>query len=133
MCWLAQYSRAVASAVILAAGGGKDLCLELIQAVSSQRAVLIQACVARLEKAKALQLREAIGPCAANVTLSDGEAVVAAQVCGDSGLSQALAAAADRYGGEKGGIVIVLDAAAAAAVQLFFSQWREHSGHAVTK
>jgi hypothetical protein len=29
---------------------------------------------------------------------------------------------------------VVLDAAAAAAAgQLFFSQWREHSGHAVTK
>lgn len=126
-------SRVIASAVVLAAGGGKDLCLELIQAVSSERAVLVQACAARVDKTKAQQLIAAVGPSAAHVTLSDGEVVVAAQLCGASSLVQALKAAAERYGGEKGGIVIVDAAAAASASQLFFSQWREHSGHAVTK
>ncbi len=119
--------------MVLAAGGGKDLCLELIQAVSSERAVLVQACAARIDKTKAQQLIAAVGPSAAHVTLSDGEVVVAAQLCGASSLAQALKVAAERYGGEKGGIVIVDAAAAASASQLFFSQWREHSGHAVTK
>ena len=122
-----------ASAVILAAGGGKELCLELIQAVASQRAVLIQACAARIDKTKAQQLHAAVGPASAHVTSSDGGVVVAAQLCGGDALAAALRAAAERYGGESGGIVVVDSAAAAAAAQLFFSQWREHSGHAVTK
>ncbi len=123
----------VASAIILAAGGGKDLCLDLIQAVASQRAVLVHASAARVDKAKAQQLHAAVGPLAAHVTLSDGEVVLAAQLCGGSTLAQALKAAAERYGGASGGIVILDSSAAAAASQLFFAQWREHSGHAVTK
>jgi hypothetical protein len=122
-----------ASAVILASGGGKELCLELIQAVSAQRCVLVQACAARLDRSKAQQLQASIGACAAHVTLSDGEMVVAAQLCGGSTLAQALQDAAERYGGAGSGIVIVDAAAATAAAHLFFSQWREHSGHAVTK
>jgi hypothetical protein len=122
-----------ASAVILASGGGKELCLELIQAVSAQRCVLVQACAARLDRSKAQQLQASIGACAAHVTLSDGELVVAAQLCGGSTLAQALQDAAERYGGAGSGIVIVDAAAATAAAHLFFSQWREHSGHAVTK
>ena len=122
-----------ASAIILAAAGGKALCLEIIQAVASQRAVLIQACVTSLDKTKAQQLHAAVGSSASHVALSDGEQVVAAQLCGSSGLVQALKVAAERYGGEGGGIVVVDAAAAVAAGQLFFSQWRQHSGHAVTK
>jgi len=121
------------SAIILAARGGRELCLELIQAVASQQAVLIQACATRVDKSKSQQLHAAIGPSSSHVTRSDGEVVVAAQLCGGSGLAEALKAAAQRYGGEGGGIVIVDAAAAAAAGNLFFSQWREHSGHAVTK
>jgi hypothetical protein len=122
-----------AAAIILAAAGGKDLCLDLIQAVASERAVLVHASAARVDKSKAQQLLAAVGPSAAHVTLSDGEVVLAAQLCGGSTLAQALKAAAQRYGGESGGIVVLDAAAAAAAGQLFFSQWREHSGHAVTK
>ena len=121
------------SAIILAAGGGRELCLELIQAVASEQAVLIQACETRIDKTKSQQLHAAIGELSSHVTRSDGEVVVAAQLCGGSGLAQALKAAAQRYGGEGGGIVIVDSAAVMSAKNLFFSQWREHSGHAVTK
>jgi hypothetical protein len=122
-----------APAIILAAGGAKDLCLELIQAVASQQAVLVQACATKVDKARSQQLHAAVGPSASHVTRSDGDVVVAAQLCGGSGLAHALKAAAERYGGEGGGIVIADSAAAAAVGNLFFAQWREHSGHAVTK
>jgi hypothetical protein len=121
------------AAVILAAGSGKELCLDLIQAVATERAVLVHASAARVDKNKAQQLQAAVGPSAAHVTLSDGEVILAAQLCGGSTLVQALKAAAERYGGESGGIVVLDSAASTAAGQLFFSQWREHSGHAVTK
>jgi hypothetical protein len=90
--------------------------------------------VTALDKSKAQQLHAAVGASASHVAVSDGEQVVAAQLCGGAALASALQSAAERYGGRAAGIVVVVDAAAAAAAgQLFFSQWRQHSGHAVTK
>ena len=116
-----------------AAAGGKAVCLEIIQAVAAQCAVLIQACVTTLDKSKTQQLRAAVGFSASHVAVSQGEEVVAAQMCNGTALAHALKSAAERYGGQVAGIVVIDAAAAVAAGQLFFSQWRQHSGRAVTK
>ena len=113
-----------ASAIILAAAGGKALCLEIMQAVAAQRAVLIQACVTTLHKSKAQQLHAAVASSASHVAVGEGQEVVAAQLCGGTALAHALKSAAERYGGHASRIVVLHAAAAVAAGQLCFSQWR---------
>ena len=67
----------------------------------------MQARATTLDKCKAQQLHAAVGFSASHVAVGQGEEVVAAQMCDGTALAHALKSAAERYGGQAAGIVVV--------------------------